>query len=92
MLDRLTLLELVDYLYDYFRGNRFVGELIFIDLASSAGVDRQVERAFIREKLSNEIPTTLEKRVNDKRQMARDAKEEQDIENAKVCMFPSNKN
>jgi hypothetical protein len=83
-IDRLTLLELIDQLYDYFRGTRFVGELVFVDVPTATGNERQVERAFIREKLPNTEPITLEKKLNDKRQMARDLKDEQDIDMSKV--------
>jgi hypothetical protein len=66
--------ELVDTVYDYFRGTRFVNELVFVDVPSS-GNDRSVEKAIIREKLDNSVPLTLEKKPGDKRQMQRDLRE-----------------
>lgn len=70
------MLELVDIIYDYFRGTRFVSEYVYVDIPTSVSSnERSVERALIVEKLPNTVPTTLEKKANDKRQMQRDARE-----------------
>ena len=66
--------DLIDEVYDYFRGTRFVTENVFVDVPAASGSDRSVERAVILEKLPNTTPTTLEKKV-DKRQAAREARE-----------------
>jgi hypothetical protein len=66
--------ELIDTIYDYFRGTRFVDELVFIDVPSHKH-ERSVERAIIRDKLPNTEPLTLEKKVGDKRQMQRELRE-----------------
>ena len=84
---RLTLSDLIDSVYYHFKGNRFIGELIFVDVPT-AGMDRCVERAFIREKLMSDIPLTLEKRIGDKRQMARDAKDEVDVDSSRIPEDP----
>jgi hypothetical protein len=73
-IDRLPLNELVDTIYDYFRGTRFVDEIVFVDVPSQ-GNERSVERAMIREKLPNTVPVTLEKKIGDKRQMQRELRE-----------------
>ncbi len=70
----LTLNDLVDAIYYYFRGNRFESEVVFLDVPSS-GLERSVERGTIIEKVDNTVPITLEKKVSDKRQQQRDAKE-----------------
>jgi ATP-utilising chromatin assembly and remodelling N-terminal len=69
----LPLSELVDTIYGYFRGTRFVTEHVFVDIPS-AGVERSVERAVITEKLPNTVPVTLDKNL-DKRQLQREARE-----------------
>ncbi|KAJ3343797.1 hypothetical protein HDU91_000340, partial [Kappamyces sp. JEL0680] len=66
---RLSLNDLIDAVYNYFRGTRFVSEQVFIDVPSS-GQERSVERAIIIEKLDNTVPITLEKKRE-----AREAKE-----------------
>ncbi|KAI8895160.1 ATP-utilizing chromatin assembly and remodelling N-terminal-domain-containing protein [Globomyces pollinis-pini] len=66
--------ELVDYIYDYFRGTRFVDEMVFIDVPTS-GSERSVERAYIKEKVPNTTPITLEKKLHDKRQLQRELRE-----------------
>ncbi|KAJ3274604.1 hypothetical protein HDV01_002446 [Terramyces sp. JEL0728] len=73
-LDRLSLNDLVDHIYDYFRGTRFVNEYVYIDVPT-AGAERSVEKAIILEKIDQTVPVTLEKRVGDKRQMQREARE-----------------
>ena len=69
---RLPLNELVDQIYDFFRGTRYVDEVVFIDVPTAA--DRIVERVVIREKLPNSTPITLERRA-DKRQIQRELRE-----------------
>ncbi|KAJ3315236.1 hypothetical protein HDV04_003629 [Boothiomyces sp. JEL0838] len=72
--NRLSLNDLVDHIYDYFRGTRFVNEYVYIDVPT-AGAERSVEKAIILEKLDQSVPVTLEKKVGDKRQMQREARE-----------------
>ena len=63
----------MDQIYDFFRGTRYVDEMVFVDVPTSAS-DRVVERAIIREILPNTEPITLERKA-DKRQMQREMKE-----------------
>ena len=70
----MPLNELVDTIYGYFRGTRFVTENVFVDVPS-AGAERNVERAVITEKLPNTVPLTLMKNLADKRQIQREARE-----------------
>lgn len=73
--------DLIDAVYNYFRGTRFVSEQVFIDVPSS-GQERSVERAIIIEKLDNTVPITLEKKVGDKRQQQREAREAKEFAEA----------
>ena len=68
---------MVDYIYDYFRGTRFVGEYVFVDVPLSES-DKAVERAIIKEKLDSHVPITLEKKSGDRRQQQRDLRMEQE--------------
>jgi hypothetical protein len=77
----------VDEVYDYFRGTRFADEEVFVDIPT-AGTDRSVERARIMEKLPNTVPITLEKRLNDKRQIQRDLREAKEAGTSKVPEDP----
>lgn len=86
-LNKGSLGEVVDLVYDYFRGTRFESEAVFVDIPSS-GVERTVEKAIIIEKLTNDVEITLEKKEGDKRQMQREAKEAlEDSRNVPVDLY-----
>lgn len=52
-----------------------MSEHVFVDVPTTSGSDRSVERAVILEKVANTVPITLEKRVGDKRQIQRELRE-----------------
>jgi hypothetical protein len=63
-IDRGTLAEVVDQLHDFFKCHRYVGEFIYVEVCMSNS--RSHQRAFIREKLPNTVPITLENKEKPK--------------------------